>query len=480
MKNKQLAPGCWPLATDNIKDYFGIMAKQFFFRTNQYLLILGHSEGNSFPWQPTLNYKSWLINKGDALHDKFFILLKIRSLFKNAFEKNEDSHLSESFINCITTNNNIKTVLLLVIATTFIACGNSKPAEKEAATVVETVVNLTNDQLKNANIGLGKLEQKTVSSILKVNGKIDVPPQNMVSVSVPLGGYLKSTKLLPGMHVNKGEVIAVMEDQQYIQIQQDYLMAKAKLVYSTSEYNRQKELNLSKASSDKVFQQTEAEFSTQKIMVKALSEKLKLIGINPEKINENTISKSINVYSPINGFVTLVNVNIGKYTQPSEVLFELVNPTDIHLALTIFEKDLGQIAIGQKLLAYTNNKPNVKHPCEIILVGQTISSDRITEVHCHFLDYDKTLLPGMYMNAEIELKKNDAFVLPEDAIVRFENIQYVFVEKDKNNFEMVPVTTGSVEKGFIEILDAEKLVAKNIVTKGAYSILMKTKNKSEE
>ena len=480
MRNKQIAAGCWPLATNNIKDYFGIMAKQFFFITNQYLLMLGNSEGNSLPWQPTLNYKSWLINKGDALHDKFFILLKIRSLFKNAFEKNEDSHLSESFINCITTNSNIKTILLLTILTTFIACGNSKPAEKEAINEEETIVNLTNDQIKNANIGLGKLEQKTVSSILKVNGKIDVPPQNMVSVSVPLGGYLKSTKLLPGMHVSKGEVIAVMEDQQYIQIQQDYLMAKAKLVYSTSEYNRQKELNQSKASSDKVFQQTEAEFTTQKIMVKALSEKLKLIGINPETINENTISKSINIYSPINGFVTLVNVNIGKYTQPSEVLFELVNPSDIHLALTIFEKDLSQISIGQKLLAYTNDKPNVKHQCEIILVGHTVSNDRITEVHCHFLDYDKTLFPGMYMNAEIELKKNNAFVLPEEAIVRFENSQYVFVEKNKNNFEMVPVSTASIENGFIEILDAEKLVSKNIVTKGAYSILMKTKNKSEE
>jgi cobalt-zinc-cadmium efflux system membrane fusion protein len=60
-----------------------------------------------------------------------------------------------------------------------------------------------------------------------VNGKIDVPPQNMVSISVPLGGYLKSTKLLEGMHISKGEVIAIMEDQQYIQLQQDYLTAKA-------------------------------------------------------------------------------------------------------------------------------------------------------------------------------------------------------------------------------------------------------------
>jgi cobalt-zinc-cadmium efflux system membrane fusion protein len=342
------------------------------------------------------------------------------------------------------------------------------------------MVSLTNEQLTNANVVLGKLEQKSISSILKVNGKIDVPPQNMVSVSVPLGGYLKSTKLLPGMHVSKGEVIAVMEDQQYIQLQQDYLLAKAKLNFIQNEYNRQKELNQSKASSDKVFQQIESEFISQKITLKSLAEKLKLIGLNPETVNENTISKSINIYSPINGYVTMVNVNIGKYTQPSEVLFELVNPSDIHLALTIFEKDLAQIEIGQKLVAYTNNKPNEKHPCEIILVGHSVSKDRITEVHCHFLDYDKTLLPGMYMNAEIELKNNKANTLPVDAIVRFEGNQYVFVAIDKNNFEMMPVTVGATENGFIEILNVKDFGTKQIVIQGAYNLLMTSKNKAEE
>jgi len=374
----------------------------------------------------------------------------------------------------------IKTILLFVVSTFIVACGNNKTEKKTAETANPAMVSLTNEQLTNANVELGKLEQKSISSILKVNGKIDVPPQNMVSVSVPLGGYLKSTKLLPGMHVSKGEVIAVMEDQQYIQLQQDYLLAKAKLNFIQSEYNRQKELNQSKASSDKIFQQTESEFISQKITLKSLAEKLKLIGLNPETVNENTISKSINIYSPINGYVTMVNVNIGKYTQPSEVLFELVNPTDIHLALTIFEKDLAQIEIGQKLVAYTNNKPNEKHPCEIILVGHSVSKDRITEVHCHFLDYDRTLLPGMYMNAEIELKNNKVNSFPVDAIVKFEGNQYVFVAIDKNNFEMIPVTVGATENGYIEIVNAKDFDNKKIVTQGAYNLLMKSKNKAEE
>ncbi|MBK5279984.1 MAG: efflux RND transporter periplasmic adaptor subunit, partial [Bacteroidia bacterium] len=255
----------------------------------------------------------------------------------------------------------------------------------------ENSVTLTDAQYKNANILVGKISQKTISSVLKVNGRIDVPPQNMVSISVPMGGYLRHTQLLPGMHLNKGEVIAVIEDQQYIQLQQDFLNAKTRLNLTASEFQRQKELNQSKASSDKVFQQTEAEYATEKINVKSLGERLKLIGINPDELTENNISKSINIYSPINGYVSHVNVNIGKYTQPSEVLFELINPADIHLALTIFEKDLEKISIGQKVIAYTNNQPGKKHEREIILIGKNLSAERSIEIHCHFENYDKSL-----------------------------------------------------------------------------------------
>ncbi len=360
------------------------------------------------------------------------------------------------------------------------ACGNSQKAENTTETVDEHLVVLSKEQLQNAKLGLGKLTQTSISDLLKVNGKIDVPPQNMVSISVPLGGYLKESKLLPGMHISKGEIIAVMQDQQYIQLQQDYLTSKAQLSYIQNEYIRQKELNASKASSDKVFQQAEADFITHKVLVKALSEKLKLIGINPDNLNENNISKSINIYSPINGYVSKVNVNIGKYTQPSEVLFELVNPSDIHLALTIFEKDLAKIAVGQKLYAYTNSQPNKKHPCEIILVGQNLDEDRSAEIHCHFNDYDKNLLPGMYMNAEIEIKNNKALVLPNEAIVRDENKLYLFAQSSDTTFEMVEVKVGATENNNTEILQADHLIDKMIVVKNAYTLLMKSKNKMEE
>jgi cobalt-zinc-cadmium efflux system membrane fusion protein len=377
----------------------------------------------------------------------------------------------------------MKSIIYLTTLVCFLsACGGKQPAAEDAAVVkTSNIVTLTEEQFKNAAITTGKIEQKDISSVLKLNGQIDVPPQNMVSISVPLGGYLKSTKLLPGMHVNKGEAIAVIEDQQYIQLQQDYLTAKARISYLENEYKRQKELNQSKAASDKVYQQAEADYHTQLVLITSLGQKLQLAGINVRNISESNIARSVNIYSPISGFVSKVNVNIGKYVSPTEVLFELVNPTDIHLALKVYEKDLDKLYIGQKVISYTNNNPEKKHEGEILLIGRDLSADRNTEVHCHFEDYDKSLVPGTYMNAEVQVKNAKAAAVPTEALVEFEGKQYLYKVVGKSSYEMTEVTIGESENGYTEILNPSSgLNNATLVIKGAYSLLMMMKNKADE
>lgn len=377
----------------------------------------------------------------------------------------------------------MKNIIIVFGIFLLVACGSKKA--KEETTRVPTAnegntVTLTDAQLALAKIELGTVALRSISTVTKLNGKIDVPPQNLISVSMPLGGYLKSTKLLPGMHINKGELIAIMEDQQYIQLQQDYLTAKNKLAFAKEEYLRQKELNLSKATSDKLFQQTEMEYKSLLITLSALNEKLKLINIRTQKLTENNIANHVKLYSEINGFVSKVNVNIGKYVNPTDVLFELINPSDFHLNLKVFEKDIDKLAIGQKLMAYSNNFPDKKYECEIILISRDISPERTVDVHCHFEKYDKTLLPGMYMNAEVELKSANLSSIPEDAVVNFEGLNYVFVAKDKNQFQMVKLETGTKENGYIEVKNSGTFTDKQLVFKGAYTLLMTLKNKSEE
>lgn len=372
-----------------------------------------------------------------------------------------------------------KTAILLILPLLFSCKSKNESSAQMEETQPANMIRLTAAQLKAAKIATGSFETKTLSNQIQVTGIVDVPPQNVISVSAPLGGYLHSTHLLPGMEVKKGEVIAILEDQQYIQLQQDYLTCLSKLRYLDSEYIRQKELNATKAGSDKVLQQTQMEYTNQKISFSALTEKLKLININPANLTVSSISKSISVYSPINGFVTKVNVNPGKYITPSDVLFELMNPHDIHLNLKVFEKDLGKLSIGQKLVAYTNNQPYKQYACEILLISQDILPDRTADVHCHFEEYDRALLPGTYMNAIIESDNQKTTCLPETAVVNFEGQHYIFIAEPDNRFVMTAVETGIIEKGFIEIKNAAALIDKPIVVKGTYTLLMALKNKPE-
>ncbi len=376
----------------------------------------------------------------------------------------------------------MKKIFLTISILTLLGCGQkqeNKTAVPVANKVQSASVKLNNAQIVNAEIQTSELIEKEISSIIKLNGKIDVPPQNLISVSVPLGGYLKSTEMLPGKIVRKGQVLAVLEDQQYIRLQQEYLLAKVKLKVVEGEYLRQRELNASKASSDKIVQVAEGEYKNAKINVKALEENLELIGIQPKKLDETKISKRITITSPINGYVSKVNANIGKYLTPSEVLFELVNVADIHLNVSVFEKDLASLAIGQKVITYNNSNPSKRYETEIILIGHSLSADKNTEVHCHFKNYDKNLVPGMYMNAEVELKNKRAHTISENAILRYENKDNVFIQINKTTFEMIAVKVGAKENGFVEIENYTDLNEFPVVINGAYSLLMKLKNTEE-
>lgn len=376
----------------------------------------------------------------------------------------------------------MKSSYLLIIAVCFLlACSSAENKQEEKEQTPVNHVTLTAEQKKSADIQTGNFEEKFMDALLKVNGVVDVPPQNIVSISFPSGGYLKSTGLLPGMHVRKGESIAVIEDQSLIQLQQDYLVTKAKLKYAQLDFERQKSLNETKAAADKVVQQSEAEFSSLSVLLRSLSEKLKLVGIDPSRLDENNISRAVSIRSPINGYVSKVNVNIGKYVQPADVLFELINPQDIHAALTVFEKDINLLKKGQPVSISFVNDTSTTYPAEILLITQNVDENRSGTVHCHFEKMPQPLRPGMFINAEIQVAGKKVVAVPEDAVVRFESKEYIFIVEGKDNYVLTPVQTGMRSKGMIEIIDGSNdLFKKQFVTRNAFTLLSKMKNVAEE
>jgi cobalt-zinc-cadmium efflux system membrane fusion protein len=355
--------------------------------------------------------------------------------------------------------------------------GSKQEAVEQKKPSVANEITINPEQLKVLSLKYGGLEKTKMSSVVDIQGRIDLPPQNIISVNFPLGGYLKSTKLIPGMHVQKGEVIAVVEDQSIVQLQQDYLHAKAKSSLALLEFERQKTLYNANAGTSKNYQQAEAELKMQQVLVKGLSEKLKLIGIDPASLNETNISGQVQLKSTINGYVSKVNVNTGKYVQPTETLFELIDPDDIHVALTIFEKDLNNIHKGDEVKIHFLDDPTKNYLAEVILVNRGVDENRTALAHCHFKTQPKEMLPGMFVEGQVAVSNKEVLALPDEALVRSGDNQYVFVKKDDHTFEMKTVTAGVSKNGKTEIVSGLDGVADgSIVLNNAFKLLGILKN----
>lgn len=381
-------------------------------------------------------------------------------------------------------------IIGLIISLNSCINGDGKPVAdtEELEVIPENIVELREDQIKLAGIQTGAIELRSVSNTIKVNGIISVAPQNQATVSMPLGGFIKSTNLLPGHAVSKGQILAVIENQEFVDIQQSYLEARNRLVFAEAEYNRHTDLYKEDVYSEKNVQQVTVDYKNLKGLVRSLEQKLLLIGINPGQLNEDNISNTVNLVSPIRGFLKAVNVNIGKSVSSTDVLFEIVNSDKLFLELTLFEKDADKVASGQKIKFYINNETEA-HEAVISQTGKSVSEDKTFRVYATVTSTCKNVMPGMYVNALIEESDLKVTSLPSEAVVSFDDKDYIFIfDKNKEEagqpfteYKIIEVKKGVSSSGFTEISLPEgfDIISARVVIKGAYNLLSAKKNAGE-
>lgn len=376
-------------------------------------------------------------------------------------------------------------IFSLSIILTLSSCSGKKEEEK---TVYENTkfkekdqntVQLSDQQIKSVGLTTTMIQEKTMQKLVRLNGKVEIAPSHISSVSSIMGGHIKSINVINGSHFNRGQVLAVVEDQQFIQLQQDYLVTKAQLESARLNFNRQKDLNTSKASSDKTLQTAQADYSTLNATLKGLEEKLRMIGINAKGLNSSNIRSRINIYAPFSGFVSKILVNNGQYINPSDTLFELINPSGLLLELKVFENDVNDVKIGQEILVYNNQNPDKKSSAKIISIVPSIENGGSSMAVAKLSSPNPEFIKGMYINAEVTVNSRFTIGLPNESVVSFENKNYVFEDLGNKKYKMIPVNTGITDDHFTEILKADHLKDKKIVQKGAYSLLMLLKNKAE-
>ncbi|UKB86234.1 efflux RND transporter periplasmic adaptor subunit [Chryseobacterium sp. MEBOG06] len=376
-------------------------------------------------------------------------------------------------------------VYSLALAFVLSSCSGKKEEEKTVyenkkfSKSTENTVHLTEKQLQSVGLTTTSIQDRNMEKLVRLNGKAEIAPSHISSISSIMGGHIKSVNVINGSHFTKGQILAVVEDPQFIQLQQDYLVTKAQLEAARLNFNRQKDLNTSKASSDKTMEMAQADYATLNATLKGLEEKLRIIGISAKGLTTGNIRSRINIYAPFTGFVSKISVNNGQYINPADTLFELINPSGLLLELKVFENDVNDVKVGQEILVYNNQKPDVKSNAKIVSVVPSIENGGSATAVAKLSSVNSDFVKGMYVNAEVNISSRYTQGLPNEAVVAYENKNYVFEDLGKSNYKMIPVVAGISDDQFTEIVKADFLKDKKIVQKGAYSLLMMLKNKAE-
>jgi cobalt-zinc-cadmium efflux system membrane fusion protein len=382
--------------------------------------------------------------------------------------------------------NNIAILFFLVLA--LISCKNN--AEKEAiandskeVVAEKSVVTFTDAQIKAIDLQLGNFEKKNLTTTLKINGKLSLPPQHQAQVSILMGGVVKNILVQEGEFVTAGKTLATIVNTEVIQLQQDYLENNANLNYLEKEYQRQKELRDDNINAGKTYQQAQRELQIVQAKKETLRSKLMQLGINANKLSSKNIASSIAISAPISGYIQHINLSMGKFAEANAVLFEIIDNRFLHLDLKVFEKDIHKIKIGQSITFSDANDISHTHPAKIYAINKAFEpNEQAVLVHAKINETTETLLPGMYVEARVKIDNNNTTALPTEAIVNNGNDHFIFVSTGKNTFQQIKVNIGTTDLGFTEVKVIDKVPENaQVVIKGAYYLLSElTKGSGEE
>ncbi|GAA0564084.1 efflux RND transporter periplasmic adaptor subunit [Chitinophaga japonensis] len=378
---------------------------------------------------------------------------------------------------------------------------NEKEGQEEHTDVVE----ISEQQLKAVGITIGNLEQKNLNAVVKASGQLAAPPQNQADVNVLMGGIVRKITVLEGQSIEKGKPVVWLENQEFVKMQQEYLTTRNAFAFTQEELKRQQELNQAEAGTGKVLQQAQANYNAEKAKLLGLEKQLQQLGINPVAVVNGTLVTQIPVVAPISGTIGHISINTGTFAEPGKPLMEIIDNSEIHCDLIVFEKDLFKVKTGQKVNFILTNQNNQQIHGEIYGINKSFE-DASKGIIVHAIIRDAAryrLIPGMYVTALIDVGNQLTTAVPVDALVRSEGKDFIYMlagleeksaeqpkeegEEKKDEvgkhyqFKKVEVVTGVTELGYTQITPLEELPEKaQIITKGAFYVLSKSRGGEEE
>ncbi len=399
--------------------------------------------------------------------------------------------------------------LLLLLANVQCRTGTKEEAQKQQAAAIhgheheEGTVTFSEAQLKAVGIQIGHMENKQLTSSLKANGILKVPNQNKATINSLYSGIVQKILVEPGYHVKKGQVIATIANPEFIQVQSDYLNTLSQIRKAEQEAERQRMLYEGNAGALKNLQAAETELRTLRNMKAMYEQQIRLMGVAPASVSNGNMISELSVRSPIAGTVSKIGVEIGAFVSTAALIAEVIDNSQLHLDLFVYEQDLAKLNDRQTIHFTLTNNPGREYDARIFSMGNTFEDEtKAVSIHAKVLGDKTGLIDGMSVTAVVSLDQATVKAVPNEAIVTDKGKDYIFVVTEADTeeahdhegahahepetiqgsytFKKVLVARGTSDVGYTEITVLGNLSEHaRIVTKGAFFVIAKMNDTGE-
>ncbi|MFV0365687.1 MAG: efflux RND transporter periplasmic adaptor subunit [Mangrovibacterium sp.] len=326
--------------------------------------------------------------------------------------------------------------------------GSSADAHEEHKTHSTETLTLSTMQQEALQLEVGTFQMRNLTTVVKTNGELVVPPKANTALAPLIGGNVKEICVFDGDRVKKGQTLAVLEHPDYISLQENFVESANKLDFLKLEYERQEELYKNKVGSGKEFQEIASQYHSEKAKYEGLKARLSLLHISTNDALQGIITTTSPILSPMDGKVNEVNVKLGEYVSNEDVLFRIADNSQIHADFTIYEQDVPLIKVGQEVYFRVGNSSQELRATLFAINPKFDPNTRSIRVHAKLNQAITNEMPGMFVSGRIRTDTNDVRTLPNDAIVSEGTKSYIFTVENKLLAEIQPIAAHANELKF--------------------------------
>lgn len=355
---------------------------------------------------------------------------------------------------------------------------NATGANPPAASLDKGLVRLTAEEIKTAGIIVQPVTRAEFRTTRDFPGTVEPNEHALAEITTLVRGRVIDVYADLGREVKSGALLALLYSSELGMAQSAYLKATAKLNVADRAFRRAKLLLKEMVIGLAESQRREGEMLSLRAERQEARDRLLLLGLTDEDLRNldrnHTIRSHVPVLAPFDGRVIARNLTKGEVVETTEKLFVVADLTDVWVTAVIPEKDIpyirpDQAGTAQSVEVHVAAYPGQTFQGRITYVGDVLDpATRTMRLRLELPNPERKLKPAMYATVRVYSEPEpNALLIPEAAVQRDRDRQFVFVQREPTIFEARDVKLGTSNGHDIKVQDG-LLEGESIVTNGAF------------